>query len=239
MVWDLSRRLQRGPVHLSNRWMAQDAWSVLLYCLSTLPFKRIPTIVGPIIRINPTELHISDPDFYDVLYSSSTPYEKVKAWRDRFGLPFSVASTVEPELHHHRRIALNPYFTKRQINGFTPYIQERAAQLCERLLREYKGSSKVVLVSEAWAAFATDVIMYYVFAWSYDFLSYPDFIAPFTKSMKELFLSTHFAGHFPLFLRFLQSAPESVVGVINPGMRPVFKLQDVSSIPTSLNRSQS
>ena len=186
------------------------------------------TTAGTIIRINPTELHISDPDFYDIVYSSSTPYAKVKAWRDRFGIPFAVQSTVEHDVHHHRRLALNPYFSKKQINDFTPYIQERATQLCERLLREYKGTSKVVTLNDAWAAFATDVIMYYGFAWSYDFLSYPDFIAPFTNSIKELALSIHFAGHFPLFLKFLQSVPDSVVGIINPAMQPVFKFQNVS-----------
>ena len=182
MVRDLSGRRQRWPVYLPDPGMAPEIWSVLRYCVLTLSSRALLlTIAGPIIRINPTELHISDPDFYDVVYSSSTPYAKAKAWRDRFGIPFAVQSTVEHDVHHHRRLALNPYFSKKQINDFTPYIQERATQLCERLLREYKGTSKVVTVNDAWAAFATDVIMYYGFAWSYDFLSYPDFIAPFTN----------------------------------------------------------
>ena len=213
-----------------EKWHKRYGWFFSIVCRCAI---RNPlTVIGPIIRINPTELHVSDPNFHDVVYSSSAPYEKVKAWRDRFGLPFAVISTVEHDLHHNRRVALNPYFSKRQINDFTPYIQERALQLCERLLREYKGSSKVVTVNDAWATFATDIIMYYGFAWSYDFLSYPDFIAPFTNSIKELVLTTHVAGHFPMFLRFLQSVPDSVVGIINPAMQPVFKFQNVS--PTLL-----
>ena len=209
-----------------EKWHKRYGWCSSMYI--DLPFRNSLIITGPIIRINPTELHISDPDFHDVVYSSSAPYEKAKAWRDRFGIPFSVLSTVEHDLHHHRRVALNPYFSKRQINDFTPYIQERALQLCERLLREYKGSSKVVTVNDAWASFATDNIMYYGFAWSYDYLSYPDFIAPFTNSTKEFARSVHVAGHFPLFLKFLQSVPDSVVGIIKPAMQPVFQFHNVS-----------
>ena len=216
--------------------MALETWSALLACVLTLATRDLLTIVGPIIRINPTELHISDPDFYDVVYSSR-PYEKVKAWRDRFGLPLALVSSAEHDLHHHRRLALNPYFSKRQINDLTPYIQERAVQLCERLLREYKGTSKVVTVNDALAAFSTDVITHYSFAWSYDSLSCKDFIAPFTKSVRELVLSTHTAGHFPLFLKFLQSVPYSVVGIINPGMQPVFRFQDVSPFSFILKQS--
>ena len=88
-------------------------------------------------------------------------------------------------------------------------------------------------MNDVWAAFATDVIMYYGFALSYDFLSYPDFVTPFTTSIKELALSIHVAGHFPWFLKFLQSVPDYVVGIINPPMQPVFQFQNVfpSSFP--------
>ena len=48
---------------------------------------------------------------------------------------------------------------------------------------EYKGTGKVVLLTEAWAALTMDIITYYSFALSYDFLDYPDFIAPFTQSI--------------------------------------------------------
>ena len=42
---------------------------------------------GPIIRINPTEIHISDPDFHDSAYSSSLHADKLYELEDRFGLP--------------------------------------------------------------------------------------------------------------------------------------------------------
>ena len=125
-------------------------------------------------------------------------------------------------------MALNPFFSKRQINEFSPYIQQCAEQLCSRLLREYKDTGKIVSLNDAWAAFATDIVFFYSFAWSYNFLDYPDFVAPFTTSIKELANSIHVAGHFPWFLDLLQSLPDSALGIVNPAMVPVFRFQNVS-----------
>ena len=66
---------------------------------------------------------------------------------------------------------------------------------------------------------------------SYDFQDYPDFIAPFTKSIKLLAQSLHLVGHFPWILTLLQSLPDSVVGVLNPAMVPVFQFQAVRFFP--------
>ena len=125
-------------------------------------------------------------------------------------------------------MALNPYFSKRQINEFSPYIQRRAEQLCNRLLREYKNTGKIVSLNDAWAAYTTDIIFFYSFAWSYDFLDYPDFVSHFTTSMKELANSLHVAGHFPWLLSLLQSLPDSVLRIVNPAIVPVFRFQNVS-----------
>lgn len=185
---------------------------------------------GLIIRINPTEIHISDPDFYDIAYSSSLPADKFESFRDRFGLPGAVQSTVAHATHHRRRMALNPYFSKKQINEFSPEIQQYAEKLRDRLLREYKGTSKIVSLNDAWAAYVTDIVIFYSFGRSYIFLDYPDFIAPFTNSLKELANSIHVALHFPWFLKALQSLPESVVGLINPAMISVFQFQNVKPL---------
>ncbi len=63
---------------------------------------------GSIVRINPYELHVSDRDFYDVLYAGSSKR------RDRFewyaaglGLPNSMLGTINHDLHRKRRVALN------------------------------------------------------------------------------------------------------------------------------------
>ena len=185
------------------------------------------TNTGPIIRINPTELHISDPRFHEVAYASNSDFDKLEAWRDRFGIPMNITSTVEHDLHHRRRTALNPYFSKQQVAYITPHLRRCVSKLCDRLLSEYKGTSKVVTINEAYAALVTDVITQFCFGWSSDFLGYQDFVAPFTTSLRALLLSTHVAVNFPWFRKLMQSLPEALVSIVNPLFIPVFQFQNV------------
>ncbi|KAL8646419.1 MAG: hypothetical protein Q9226_006866, partial [Calogaya cf. arnoldii] len=184
------------------------------------------TMQGPIVRINPWEVHFADPDFYEVLYSSKTRYSKIDHLRYRFGTPTASFDTTEHSHHAQRRSAMNPFFSRQRILQYSPYAAGRVERLCKRLETEYKGTSKVFCFNDAWASLTTDVINYYSFAISYDFQDYPDFVAPFTKSIKLLAHSLHMVGHFPWFLTLLQSLPDPVVGILNPAMVPVFQFQN-------------
>ena len=182
---------------------------------------------GPIIRINPWEIHIADPEFYDQLYSSQNKFDKIEHLKYRFGLPTSTFDTIHHQHHHRRRAAISSFFSRQRILEYSPYVQSRVDKLINRLETEYRGTDKVVCLNDAWATLTSDVINYYTFALSYDFQDYPDFVAPFTASIRLLAKSLHLMGHFPWFLSLLQSVPDSVVGVLNPAMRPVFQYQAV------------
>src|SRR4051812_204432 len=64
---------------------------------------------GPIVRINPYELHILDPDFYLELYASNRKLDKYRWWTNLAGADGSGFSAVPHDLHRLRRGALNPF----------------------------------------------------------------------------------------------------------------------------------
>lgn len=91
-------------------------------------------------------------------------------WVDRFGLPGAVQSTVPHELHRSRRMTLNPHFSKKSISDFSWFVQQRMDQLCDRLLREYKGTGEVVTLNAAWGAVTADIIINYCLGFDYNFV---------------------------------------------------------------------
>ena len=91
-------------------------------------------VAGPIVRINPHELHIIDPEFYDELYGvgSAKKLDKYDQWVKLSGAPSSTFSTVSHDIHRTRRGALNPFFSKRSVQQLEPLIRSKVEKLSER-----------------------------------------------------------------------------------------------------------
>jgi hypothetical protein len=112
---------------------------------------------GPIIRITPFELHISDPEFYDEVYASSASNRKRNKYPlfyESFGMDYSMFATIDHDLHKYRRAALNPFFSQQNVRKLQPVIQERVSTMLERI-RDFKESEEVLNVSWLYAAFTS------------------------------------------------------------------------------------
>ncbi|CAG8959842.1 hypothetical protein HYFRA_00001751 [Hymenoscyphus fraxineus] len=181
---------------------------------------------GPIIRINPDELHISDSYFYETLYSSTTPHERLKSHETRFGASMALASTADQHLHRKRRTALNPFFSRRKIVEHSIDLQARMNRITERLQNEFMGVSRVLNLNEMWGCFTTDSIVEYCLETKYDFIETPDFRASFTKSMFELFEPVHYLTQFPIIRIVADLLPESVLCWLQPGMNTVLRFNE-------------
>ncbi|KAL4939745.1 cytochrome P450 [Aspergillus oleicola] len=75
---------------------------------------------GPIIRINPRELHIQDASFYETFYAPSKPTSKLKDLADRLNMPASAFSTPDPHMYRIRHDTIVEYC----FEGRYDFIQE-------------------------------------------------------------------------------------------------------------------
>ncbi|KAK8066221.1 cytochrome P450 [Apiospora hydei] len=181
---------------------------------------------GPIVRINPWEVHISDPDAADIVFAGNSQFNKKIEWSYRFGIPQSAFDTVDHHLHKSRRAALSPFFSKQKIAGIADLIANRAQRLCDRLDNEYKHSGKPVIMDNAFTAYTFDLITTYVFARSDDYLEHPTFCGPFTTAAKSIANTVHMTGHFPWLFTFLQSLPKKWLAASNPHMGEMFTFHE-------------
>ena len=131
-------------------------YDVILRGQYTFHLRTLHAQYGPIVRINPYELHISDPAYYDTLYASSASGEKRDKWgwyTKQFGTAGAMFATPGHDQHKARRAALNRFFSTASVRRLQPVIGERVERLVSRI-QELKGSKDEMLnASYVFAAF--------------------------------------------------------------------------------------
>ncbi|KAI0380853.1 cytochrome protein [Hypomontagnella monticulosa] len=100
--------------------------------------KKLHDIYGPIVRINPHEIHIDDPAWVDTLYinPSQGVREKYKPSSDLSGTPRGVFGTVGHEIHRKRRAAISSHFSKAAVTASVPMIYDKVELLFERMEKQ-------------------------------------------------------------------------------------------------------
>ncbi|KAK0649566.1 cytochrome P450 [Cercophora newfieldiana] len=109
---------------------------------------------GPIIRINPWELHIRDPDWNEVYKITRRAYK--------------------PLCHRMRREAINSYFSPSAVAKYQPVVEELVRKLIHRLA-EFKDTGEAVRLDDAFRALATDGATAFAFRRPFGHLDSPDF----------------------------------------------------------------
>ncbi|KAK1752941.1 cytochrome P450 [Echria macrotheca] len=128
---------------------------------------------GPIVRINPDELHCCDPLFTDEIYAG--PSRIRDKWQHQLNTggagPVSVTafSTVPHELHRIRRTPFGRFFSRGQMLRLEGEVLEFASLTIDKMLRVNLG--KPFNVKEAFNCFTADVISQYAFGEPMGFVS--------------------------------------------------------------------
>ncbi|KAI1498012.1 cytochrome P450 [Biscogniauxia marginata] len=114
---------------------------------------------GPIIRVNPDELSIHDPDFYNEIYVAESKRRTNNYDVFCKGIDFdgSHLLTTEHNLHRRRRKPLEPFFSRMGVTRLQPMLAEVAMHL-ESRFRQLEGKNKVIRLDHAFASFSGDII---------------------------------------------------------------------------------
>ncbi|KAH9883683.1 cytochrome P450 [Xylariomycetidae sp. FL2044] len=119
---------------------------------------------GPVVRIGPNDVSISDYNFIDVIYAPATGHKRDKnAKHNRaLGVNSSIGGSVPHELHRRRREALNPFFSPHSIHRLDSDIAAKVAQV-EGHFASARENGTVLNISDAYFAFCSDIVNQYCF----------------------------------------------------------------------------
>ncbi|KAL3431443.1 cytochrome P450 [Aspergillus tetrazonus] len=174
--------------------------------------ERMHRVYGPIIRVNPDELSIHDPDFYNELYVTES--KRRTNHYDVFckGIDFdgSHLLTVDHTLHRKRRKPLEPFFSRKSIQELQPMLAEVTLKF-EQRLRALSGTGTVVRLDHACAAFSGDIIAKICLddvAEGDRFLDHPEFAPYWYNLIHMLVRSIPLFTGFPSLVRIVSYIPE-------------------------------
>ncbi|PKY00826.1 cytochrome P450 [Aspergillus campestris IBT 28561] len=184
--------------------------------------ERMHEQYGPIVRINPREIHIKDSDYYDQIYISRIQDKDPYHVRS-LSVPLSSAATVHHELHRRRRELINPFFSKRSVMGLEHLVQDKVDQVGQHLTKAQVNRT-VVSLDELFAGLTADVISKYTFGESIGILDTEDLRNDFRDALTAATSFAHVA-RFSSLVGFMSTTVPRFVEWINPRTKGFFDIK--------------
>ncbi|KAJ9151284.1 Trichodiene oxygenase [Pleurostoma richardsiae] len=213
-----------GPKLAAASFLYEFYYDAILPGRYTWHLKDLHAKYGPIIRSNPNEIHINDPDFFDDVYPSGAKRRIDKPYAKMFGISTDIFSAVSHEKHKAYRNVVNPYFSRRAVLNIERSIQVIIEELCTRF-EAAAHTGELISVGYAYAALTSDVINEYCFAKTHHAVLMPDF----NKATYESFLGFTKLGNItktmPSLLILLRMTPQWLLGKLSPHFGQGFRVQ--------------
>lgn len=173
---------------------------------------------GPIIRINPGELHCNDPQFADEIYATGNrKRDKWQHFLDAVGggpVAVSTFATISHEHHRARRAPMNKYFSRGQMLKLEGEVLAFARRTCDKLL----ATEGPFDLKEAFNCFTADIISQYCFGAPMGFVDQAGWEPNFGGWIKDFFNATYVLRFVPP-ARLLVALPPSLTSYLGVGMK--------------------
>ncbi|KAK8875095.1 trichodiene oxygenase [Apiospora arundinis] len=239
-VWNLSpfHPLSHipGPRLAAATYLPEFYYDTIKYGRYTQQIKKMHEKYGPMVRINPSEVHCADYNFIDEIYAVGGRKRNKPIHENRGStIEYAGFATSDHDLHRMRRGALSKFFSRAQIGRLEPEIRVLVQRLCDKLLRE-SGKAQPLDVTMAYSCFTSDTISDYCFGQSFGFLA-QDSWYPNYRAATYAFLQTVYVFRYFPFLRHLSLAASWLSKYMSNDMALMIKTIQ-TDIPNQIQRTK-
>lgn len=174
------------------------------------------------MRINPREIHISDPSYFTEIYSNGVQ-EKDPFIVNMAPSPGSTFGTIDHNLHRFRRGILSPFFSKQAVARMEHIVQDKVNRAAGRL-EQAQQDGAIIQTDALFSALTGDVICHYTYGESAGYLEKENFENEFRDAVTAASVFGHFTRFFPVLVSMLGSMP-SVILWLQPKYKGFFNME--------------
>jgi cytochrome P450 len=180
---------------------------------------------GPVVRIGPNEVHLSDPDNYDKINRVGTKFSKDGAFYGAFGNPNSSFTTASNQLHRLRRGGLNSFFSRKVVLQLEDIVHEKT-ELLAALVNEAFEKGGEVDIHHGLRAVSIDVVTDYAFGACYNLLKESDLGLKFFTLVHKIGPAAWIFRQWPWLKALAMAIPEPIIKVIS---EPIGQVRDMQN----------
>ncbi|KAJ5558222.1 hypothetical protein N7535_008437 [Penicillium sp. DV-2018c] len=213
-----------GPKLAAATYLYEFYYDVIKSGMYIWEIERMHEQYGPIVRINPQEIHIKDPTYYDEIHTgSSHKRSKDPTYAIAFGAPYSLVGTITHDHHRFRRNLLSSYFSKRSVVALVPLIHKKVEKLIARFEQAFV-TGDVLNLHLDFAALTADVITDYCYGWSYGYLDDEKGAGSndLVDAVNGLMVMFHVNRFFPFLITVFRSVSPALLRWLQPQMADLF-----------------
>ncbi|KAF5650622.1 cytochrome P450 monooxygenase oxidoreductase [Fusarium sp. NRRL 52700] len=193
-----------GPKLAAATYLPEFYYDVILVGRYTHAIKQMHEKYGPIVRINPSELHCADMSFSDEIYAVAgrkrdKPFHQVNGSAAGTGNAFG---TPDHDLHRARRAPVAKFFSRAMIARLEQEVHDLAQKLCNKLLAEKKDEKdrKPFEIAHAYSCFTSDAISSYCFGEAFGLLSRNQWQPNYREATLAVLKPVFFFRFFPILV---------------------------------------
>ncbi|KAJ6139929.1 hypothetical protein N7471_006415 [Penicillium samsonianum] len=216
-----------GPKLAAATFLYEFYYDVIKSGMYIWEIERMHEKYGPIVRINPREIHIRDSAYYDEIHAGgSRKRSKDPKYAIAFGAPNSLVGTITHDHHRFRRSLLSNYFSKRSVVELGPSIHDKVDKLIARFEQAHQAGDVLHLELD-FAALTADVITDYCYGWSYGYLDGEKGSRSndLVDAVNGLMVMFHINRFFPFLISIFRNAPPNLLRWLQPQMADLFDVK--------------
>ncbi|OHE93162.1 hypothetical protein CORC01_11574 [Colletotrichum orchidophilum] len=171
---------------------------------------------GSVVRVSPSRVHISDPDYFKEVYGNGTKYTKdPDFFQSAGGIKYSIIMLIDPEVHKQRKSTVQSLFSTKHVEQLAPVVLDVVQRAIAKAQRAYEND-KPLDTQKFYQCITVDTIMPVLFDRQLNFVDSdeeePPFLGMLAKFVQKFFLTKH----FPIISHVAMSLPLSVAKIILP-----------------------